>query len=215
MCYSEELSLLSLSVGLIASLALIYFGNKESANTNKMIGYFYLFVTLMQLVEYFLWLDQGCNNGLNYIGSMIGPILNHLQPVLMLVLANMYLESANVISMRALIPLNVIYLIYAYYKYGSYISDSSNLCVETNECDHLNWTWKKDFNYLFYFIISFINAINFYENKNFMVVFAASYLLLLLSIFNFNKNVGEFWCLMVTAVPLISLFMQKTMLINN
>lgn len=215
MCYSDELSLTSLSFGLFASLILIGYGNKESENTNKAIGYFFLFVTLMQLVEYFLWIDQKCINGYNYVGAVVGPILNNLQPVVMLILARMYLESSKIISDQALLLANGLYIMYMVYKYIEYVSDESNLCVETNDEGHLNWTWKKDFNYLFYFILNFINAANYYENSNFMIVFIISYLLWILSLFNFHKNVGEFWCLMVTGVPLVALFMQKVLLINN
>lgn len=215
MCFSEELSLTSLSFGIIASLALINFGNKESTNTNKAIGYFFIFVTLMQLVEYFLWIDKDCVIGYNYVGSVVGPVLNNLQPVIMLLFARIYMESAHIISDETLMLANGLYLIYMIYKYIEYATNESNLCVETNEYGHLNWTWKKDFNYLFYFIISFINLINYYQNANFMIVFIVSYLILILSIFKFDKNIGEFWCLMVTGVPVVALFAQKVLSINN
>lgn len=204
-----------MSFGIFSSLMLINFGNSLSADTNKAIGYFFLFVTLMQLVEYFLWIDINCSNGFNKVGSLIGPILNHLQPVVLLVIAIIFLEPANLISQNIVIPVNIIYLIYCGYKYIKYVSNESNLCVRTNECDHLNWTWKNDFNYLFYFAISFINVANFYTNVNLMVSFGISYLLLIVSIFGFNKNIGEFWCLMVTGVPLINLYMQNVLNINN
>jgi hypothetical protein len=215
MCYSEELSLTSLSFGIFASLMLINFGNSKSENTNKAIGYFFLFVTLMQLVEYFLWIDIDCVNGFNKLGSLIGPIFNHLQPLVLLLLATYFLNPSNLISPSIIIPANIIYLIYSGYQYVKYVSNSSNLCVKTNECDHLDWTWKRDFNYLFYFAISFLNIANFYTNVNLMVSFGISYLLLIVSIFGFNKNVGEFWCLMVTGVPLINLFMENVLNINN
>lgn len=215
MCYSADLSLTSLSFGIFASLMLINFGSKESSNTNKAIGYFFLFVTLMQLVEYFLWIDMDCVNGFNKAGALLGPILNHLQPVVLLVIATTFLEPANLISPSIVIPANILYLIYCGYQYVLYISDETNLCVKTNECEHLDWTWKKDFNYIFYFAISFINVANFYTNTNLMVSFGISYILLIVSIFGFNKNVGEFWCLMVTGVPLINLFMENVLGINN
>jgi hypothetical protein len=215
MCYSKDLSLASLSFGIFASLILIYFGNKQSSSTNKTIGYFFLFVTLMQLVEYFLWIDMDCTNGFNKFGSLIGPILNHLQPIVLLIIATIFLEPSNLISPNIIIPSNILYLIYICYQYIKYISNSSNLCIKKNDCAHLDWTWKKDFNYIFYFAISFINIANFYTNTNLMVSFGLSYLLLLISIFNFNKNVGEFWCLMVTGIPFINLFMEKILNINN
>jgi hypothetical protein len=215
MCYSADLSLTSLSFGIFSSLMLINFGSSQSTNTNKAIGYFFLFVTLMQLVEYFLWIDIDCVNSFNKLGSLLGPILNHLQPVVLLIIATTFLNPTNLISQSVIIPSNILYLIYCVYQYIKYVSNESNLCVKTNDCEHLNWTWKKDFNYLFYFAISFINVANFYTNTNLMVSFGVSYLLLIVSIFGFNKNVGEFWCLMVTGVPLINLFMENVLNINN
>ena len=215
MCYSADLSLTSLSFGIFASLILINFGSPRSTNTNKAIGYFFLFVTLMQLVEYFLWIDIDCVNGFNKTGALLGPILNHLQPVVLLVIATTFLEPSNLISPSVVIPANILYMIYSGYQYVLYVSNESNLCVRTNDCEHLDWTWKKDFNYLFYFAISFINIANFYTNTNLMVSFGVSYLLLIVSIFGFNKNIGEFWCLMVTGVPLINLFMENVLNINN
>jgi hypothetical protein len=215
MCYSADLSLLSLSFGIFASLMLINFGSKQSQSTNKAIGYFFLFITLIQLVEYFLWIDIDCVNGFNKVGALLGPILNHLQPIVLLLIASTFLEPANLISSSIIIPANIIYFIYCGYHYVKYVSDESNLCIRTNDCNHLDWTWKKDFNYLFYFAISFINIANFYTNINLMVSFGISYILLIISIFRFNKNIGEFWCLMATGVPLINLFMENILNINN
>jgi len=215
MCYSADLSLTSLSFGIFASLMLINFGSSTSINTNKAIGYFFLFVSLMQLVEYFLWIDMDCVNGFNKLGSLLGPILNHLQPVVLLIIASTFLEPENLISQSIVIPANIVYLIYSGYQYIKYVSNESNLCIKTNDYEHLDWTWKKNFNYLFYFVISFINVSNFYKNTNLMVSFGISYILLIVSIFGFNKNVGEFWCLMVTGVPLINLFMENVLNINN
>lgn len=215
MCYSKDLSLASLSFGIFASLTLIFFGNKQSLSTNKAIGYFFLFVTLMQLVEYFLWIDVDCVNGYNKIGALVGPILNHIQPIVMLVFATIFLEPANLISQSIVIPANILYMFYIGYQYTKYISNPTNLCVRTNKDNHLDWTWKKDFNYTFYFAISFINIANFYKNTNLIVSFGLSYLLLAISFLNFNKNIGEFWCLMVTGIPLVNLFMENILNINN
>lgn len=215
MCFSAELSMASLSFGIFSSLMLINFGSNKSKSTNKAIGYFFLFVSLMQLVEFFLWIDIDCVNGFNKIGSLLGPILNHLQPVVLLILATIFLEPANLISQNIVIPANIIYLIYCYYEYIKYLQDDKNFCVRTNECEHLDWTWKKNFNYLFYFIISFINIANFYTNINLIISFSVSYLLLLYSIFEFNKNIGEFWCLMVTGIPLLNLFIENILKIDN
>ena len=72
MCYSRDLSLSSLLFGIFSSFTLIYLGNKESSSTNKAIGYYFLFVSFMQLVEYFIWIDIDCDNGFNKAGALLG-----------------------------------------------------------------------------------------------------------------------------------------------
>ena len=215
MCYSKDLSFKSLTFGIIASLTLIFLGNTQSSSTNKAIGYFYLFVSLMQLVEYFIWSDINCVSGLKKFASLTGPILNHLQPIILLIFATIFIDSANIIPLNIIIPANIIYFLYTGYKYYQYIQNPSNLCIRTNSCGHINWSWKKDYNYLFYFAISFINIANFYTNTNLLVSFILSYLLLIISVFNFNENIGEFWCLMVTGIPFVNLFIEKVLNINN
>ena len=97
MCYSKDLSLTSFIFGITSSISLIYLGNDKSSNTNKMIGYYFLFVTFMQLIEYLIWTDINCTSGLNNFSSIVGPLFNHLQPVVLLILATIFLDSANII----------------------------------------------------------------------------------------------------------------------
>ena len=44
---------------------------------------------------------------------------------------------------------------------------------------------------------------------NLMVSIGISYLLLFVSIFNFNKNIEEVWCLIVAGIHFINLFMEN------
>jgi hypothetical protein len=96
-----------------------------------------------------------------------------------------------------------------------YIKDNKNLCIGLNKDNHLDWTWNYDFNYLFYYIILIINLTNYINNTNIIIVTIASFLLLIISYFSYRKNLGEFWCLLVTCVPLVNLFFQKVFNINN
>jgi len=215
MCYSKNLSLLSFLFGIFSSILLIKFGNKESLNTNYAIGFFFIFVSVMQLIEYFIWSDINCKSGLNKFGAYLGPLFNHFQPVILLLLASIYLKNSNIIPLNYIIFINILYVIYVLYKYYIYIFDTKNLCIGLNNEKHINWKWKTNFTYVFYFIISLINIINYYKNYNLILAIIASYILLFISINKFNNNIGEFWCLMVTGVPLLNLFIQKVLNINN
>ena len=155
MCYSLELSAVSLTVGLLGCFLLIRYSPRQYLNTNKAISFFFAFVYLMQLIEMMLWADQSCNNGLNRIASSLGPLLNHFQPVVLLYFAIQYLPSANIITPSIVYIVNAIYTIYVIYMYGKYCIDEKkhHFCTRTNSDGHLDWPWKNYFAYEFYLLI--------------------------------------------------------------
>jgi hypothetical protein len=170
-------------------------------------------VSFMQFIEYLIWSDIDCKKGLNMIGSVFGPIFNHLQPICILILCTIFLKSSYIIPNKILIFINAIYLLYVVYEYYIYII--KDRCIKKNKYGHLDWIWKYNFNYIFYYVISFINIINFYKNINLIISVIVSYFLLVISIFEFHENIGELWCLMVTGIPLVNLFVQRVLGINN
>ena len=212
MCFSKKLSMMSFLFGIFSSLMLIIFGNTKSYNANLSIGLFYIYVTSMQLVEYLIWSDLKCKNGLNKIGSLIGPLLNHFQPVILLILVSYYIKSNNIISNKILYCVNIIYIFYIFYVYfGIYMKEK--LCTGLNKYNHLEWSWKYTFNYYIYYIVVIINIINYLNNKNVLIIIIINIIFHIISYYNFNHNIGEFWCLLVTSVPLILLFIQKVFFI--
>ena len=64
-------------------------------------------------------------------------------------------------------------------------------------------------NYYFYLIITVINVILTFNNKYNKIVSVLSAVFLFLSEKYFNKNIGEFWCLFVTIIPIIIFSIQK------
>jgi hypothetical protein len=92
MCYSKKLSLISFLFGIISSIILILFGNKETYLTNILISIFFIFVSFMQFIDFLIWSDINCINGLNNLASFIGPLLNHIQPVIFFILLYIYRE---------------------------------------------------------------------------------------------------------------------------
>lgn len=214
MCYNKELSLTSFGIGLISSLVLIKLGNKESINTNKAIGIFIIFVSLMQLIDYFIWSDLDCKKGTNKIATFLGPIFNYLQPVIFAILTNYYLKSNNIIPMNYIILFNTVYVLYLLYILYI-IHKKSNYCTKQGNSGHLNWPWKHYFWLYAFFIISFINYTNFINNKNILTLIIISYIILLLSITKVKEAAGELWCYFVPSLPFVLFGMQKIFNINN
>lgn len=204
MCYSANLSLLSFSFGLICSIYLYLY---DKTNENIVIALFYIFVSLMQLIEYFLWKNINCTSS-NVIISNIGLILNYLQPFILFLLCNKYLSKNNLIDLNIIKLINFIYIIYILKIYKSHTTNKK-LCTTINSKNHLEWAWVYNFkNDLIYHFIMWFNIINFSNNKKVLHSIIVGYIFLLISFLKFKDNIGEFWCLLVTSVPLIMSFIQ-------
>ena len=78
MCFSAEISIITFIVGIIGSLLCISLGKP----VDKILGYFFIFVSLMQGIEYLLWNHQKCDNYNRFL-SILGMVLNHLQPIVL------------------------------------------------------------------------------------------------------------------------------------
>ena len=164
----------------------------------------------MQFIEFLIWSDINCINYLNNLASIIGPLLNHIQPVIIFILLYIYVKPKIIIPINIIIIINILYVLYIIYKYIYYIQNKNNLCIKQNDEGHLSWSWNKS--NLFYFILVFINIINYFHNKNIIITFILSLILLFISIFNFKKNIGEIWCLIVSGIPLSIFIIQKDFL---
>jgi hypothetical protein len=200
MCISKNLSLFSFITAIFSSIALIRFGKPEYILQNKTIGYFMSFVGLMQLIDYSIWSDLDCKYGLNRLGAILGPILNHIQPLILTVIIYYYLDSNGIIPKYLLVALGIIYGTYMIYKYREYLKDT--LCIKTGVLGGLEWKWKHGYNYILYHSLFLAILINFYKYSQITIYFIASYILYNLSI------TGEIWCFLITGLPLINLISQ-------
>jgi hypothetical protein len=127
MCISKNLSFVSFTVAIVSSILLLKLGD---APENRVIAYYMMFVGIMQLVDYGAWADLGCTSGLNRISSILGPILNHIQPLMFLGLTYYYLQSSSIVPDKLLVTLGIIYGGYMIYKYIQYLQ-YDKLCIGT------------------------------------------------------------------------------------
>ena len=96
MCISARASVFSFLTNLFSCGALLKFGRKELYFYNLLFVIVLMFVSLMQLVDLGIWLDLDCKKGTNKIGSFLGPILNHLQPLVLFTATYMLLNYTKV-----------------------------------------------------------------------------------------------------------------------
>lgn len=133
MCYSAESSLNSFIIGTVASLYLL----TSKSKVNKHLGLFFVTVCLMQLLEYFMWIDQDCGN-LNSFASKMVYVVLPLQTVA--IILGGYLFNTLIINKEILYYLSIIYmLIIGGEIYNIFIIDKNKWCSKKNNLNNLVW----------------------------------------------------------------------------
>lgn len=203
MCFSKEISLKAFIICVLSSLLLI-----TTTKINKVLGIFYIFVGLMQLIEYFAWNDLNGEKGQNKIISLLGPLLNHFQPVILYLLLKKYISGNYNLEI-----INILYIIYSIERYYNYINNTELLTTVNND-GHLYWKWKENFNYNYYHLYMFLIIINYSQYNTLIISTIISYILFGISYLKYSKNIGELWCFGVNGIPLIIYLFQKYYLNN-
>ena len=211
MCFSENASILSFTFGVIGSLLCVSLGTVS----DKIVGFFMLFVSFMQGVEYLLWRHQKCDS-YNKTISVIGMALNHLQPIvlgLLVVLFNPKLSQTNLHWIYSFIT---IYL-FAIIPYSiQFLQDSDSLCtIKNKETTHLQWNWNSmKFTEIIYLIFLITICAFFllglpklsygiYASLTAIITFSTSLY------FYPQKHSGALWCYYIVYLPILYYLIRK------
>lgn len=206
MCFSAEISLKSFIFGITSGILLMLYGKKTYSDSNYAIGIFFMFVSLMQYIEYLIWIDLKCENT-NKTAGIFGYLFNYLQPTVFFILSTIILNKTEIIQ-NDKIPLliNIIYFGYILIKFNKY--KKGNLCSKLNN-GNLEWSWRDYDSYFWFHIVTFINILYYQYDINMIVAFIASYILMFFSKLKYYNHVGEIWCLLSTSIPGIVLAFQQ------
>lgn len=238
MCISAKASINSFFFNFVSVGLLIQYGNDNLRIYNLIIGIFAIFTSLMQLVDLGIWLHLDCKRGLNKFVSKVGPILTHLQPTMIFVIAFLVIKYTSVgkeikgnlkntkfknfmITNEKFNYNNVINLLYfgliSYVLAIYYIkeSKSSSALCSTVFKNHIIWNWAdiyKD-SITYPLLYALIGTMNFYTINPF-----SSYIKLVLILYFFQCliakmisriHLSEIWCLISNSLPLTLLILQK------
>jgi hypothetical protein len=202
MCYSAPVSLLTFTLGFGFSVLLTF----QKATFHRLLGYFLGFVSLMQLIEYLLWVHPVCDD-YNKTLSVAGMILNHLQPVVLAVITGLLYGK----HIPALLAISVFYLatIIPYsLQFTSDLQCTTRQCT-TRQCSsdpHLVWNWNtleySRWAYLV-FLASFAGigllGMPSSEGRIFALVSVVTYTL---SAWIYDRKVmGSLWCFWTALMP--------------
>ena len=191
MCFSSEISLATFIAGIVGSILCISLGKP----VDKIVGYFFMFVSLMQGIEYLLWNHQ-IRDDYNRFLSILGMIFNHLQPIVLGLLILYFYKNVS----------SKIYIILFLYlctiiPYSIQFLNNKNLQYTIkNKHHHLQWNWNvMVYSFITYLIFLLTLCLLFYigfpdEYKYIAIVtallsYGSSYF------FYYNEGVmGSLWC---------------------
>jgi hypothetical protein len=206
MCFNAEVSLVTYFTGLIGA-ALLF---KENYRPEAI---FFAWVIQMQLIEYFLWKNQPCNeltNINNVNTTKFGIIINHMEPIILwlaiLYLSKKKLPSAINYFMLIFILITIVYSINSLKKIEcTTVTDKSS--------PHLHWKWNfekygKFFYALFVLALVLLSYYGLEKGKiNSFVIFIS--FLISYYVYKDKKSVGAMWCFIAAFGPWILLLLYK------
>ena len=208
MCFSYESSIISLLVGTISSIFVFLLGGYF----DKIVGSWFLYVSLMQGIDAILWKHQTCDNFHKNV-TLIGSLLNSSQPFFLVSLFYIFSKDFN------MLPSFITILLYG--LYGIFINDffknhpDNYYCTSPRPGDpHLVWNWtvgeKRILNWLVY-LLTLILLAKFGLNEKRGNLFGGSILLgLVLSYFMYpRESIGSLWCFFTALTPPIYLILRK------
>lgn len=207
MCFNYKVSIFTFLIGTIFSIILLNYGNAAYKTENKITGIFFIFISLIQFMDFLFWIDLKNKLGINKITTIVGPILNVGQPTILYAVKYLW-YSPDVLSFHncnfPIAVINALYFIYFIVIYVKFISTEELITSTKN--GHLSWPWIKYTNPYFYIVLLGINVFYLFNFKYASVLFAITYLFLYISVKYFHYNAGELWCFFGSFIPLIMYF---------
>lgn len=121
MCISASASIKSFLVSVIACLMLVVFGRNEFKVYNWITAAFFIYVSLMQLVDLGMWIDLDCKSGTNKLASILGPIIHYIQPLMAFIIPFLilnYTAAGKTLYNTKIKPLENKYPLYRLFSVG-------------------------------------------------------------------------------------------------
>ena len=198
MCYNKDISIGTYILGLVGCYNLYINYNY------KIEAIFLAWVIQMQLVEYFLWDNQQCNNT-NKVTTKIGAIINHSEPIILWI-AILLLSTKQLPEWVNILMVGFVIITFFYTKH---FLDKNNDCTHvTNESKpHLFWSWNNQYNsevYYAFFLLCFnLLSINGLDHGYHLSGLINSSFLISGLIYKDYKSVGAMWCFAASFAPWI------------
>ena len=144
MCFDAKTSLLTFFISISTAMYLFYKSFKNKNNNGKFFSVVIILIGLMQLLEFFIWSNQTCDNT-NHILSLLILVLITIQPIIGLNYYNYLFKSFN---QNYVTIYSIIYSFFLFYILN-YLKKIKQCSKPTKQSCRLHWNSFKNFILLF------------------------------------------------------------------
>ena len=204
MCFSANISLFTFIVGIIGAILCVSLGEI----IDIVFGLFLGFVSLMQLIEYLLWKHQKYDY-YNKILSIIGMILNHLQPIVLGIILLLVSNPTNY-QKYIIISIIFIYLLCAIPYSIMFLKNTNNqYTIKNKKTKHLTWKWNEEKYAISFYIVFLLSIVLLFIygmptiQQGIFLAFITIFLYLSTLLFYYSKHLGSMWCFYSSLVPIV------------
>ena len=215
MCVNKEVSLISF----IFVITVCTYLFKRNNQNDRWIAIVFGYIGLMQLIEFFMWIDQKCKN-INIIATKIGFFQNLFQPLISIIIA-LYFTKKKLNKFHFMYVSSFLYIIFVIPRLLIDGYKKTNKCTRpcSNNKYGLSFIYT-DVNYpvITWQLFALALIIPFtLMNKNSGLYITLSYLtyIIALIIERFRKcnegtpASGSWWCLLGAIIPFFAIFINK------
>ena len=205
MCISANVSISTFVISIISSLVLIYYGEPRWKTENIIIGTFFIYVAIVQLLEWMMWVDLDGKIGINRVATLVTPIYVYVQP---LVLYNIEAFLYGVVSPWWWLLVEFLYLIVTVLQYREFVKGDVLVtkCGSGSAGGILDWVWVHYYNMVLYFGVFVFAIFAFMATNIAMLCFIIGLAFLLLSIAKYGGHGSSFFCFISAFAPIAFLF---------
>jgi hypothetical protein len=208
MCINANVSIITFIISAISSIILIKYGLDKYKTENLIAGIFFIYISVMQLFEFFIWSDiNDIIWGGNLIASQISSLFIFTQPIVLYIIKLIIIQPKQFNWAYAIIEL--LFFIYVLYCFKNYILlEKQKSCYPDKTTGLLTWSWLNYMDYIIYFSV-FIFSIFIYIDFRYAII-ASLWLfsILDLSYFIVPKHYGMLFCFIAGCSPILMLVWQ-------
>jgi len=207
MCYNKNISIITFCIMIVSSIILFI----RNYQNDRWFAIFFVFAGLMQISEFFMWMDQKCGK-INHLATLGAYLILLLQPISLFI--SCYYFGKITFNKQKLIPIIIIYaIIFGLTAIIGIISSFSSKLCSKPDGTHLSWNIQKLYPSRYLLIITYILyylsiILLLYSRYKFSSIFIFILYIgtLIFSVF-FVKNPSwkSFWCLIVNIIPVVYL----------